>query len=209
MKSRSLLAVEEHGVDDEPRPSGLGGEYPEWDAHTSAMAMWRLEQQHRLKQATPPTSDPRLPLVQNNSTSTQKGLLIELHTHRWANPSTYSVNISGSVRVPSLVSRDPSDVFFFFSCSNCHLVSFPAGRWSRCPAKGQKWWSWRGRWTSRREDVPRAHLHLKARRTHTPFFCIYRPSFKCSSSQRFLFFWFIVFFVGKKIKKAKKKYSII
>lgn len=78
VKSRSLLAVEEHCVGDEPRPSGLGGEYPEWDTHTSAMAMWRLEQQRRLAQA----AEPSPPFVQNNSTDTQKGLLVDLHTHR-------------------------------------------------------------------------------------------------------------------------------
>ncbi|KAF7694171.1 cyclic AMP-responsive element-binding protein 3-like protein 2 [Silurus meridionalis] len=83
VKSRNLLTIEEHGVGDELRLSGLGGQYPEWDTQTNDMAMWRLEQQRRLTQATPPTPEPSPPFAQNNgTTSTQKALLIDLHTHR-------------------------------------------------------------------------------------------------------------------------------
>ncbi|XP_053364911.1 cyclic AMP-responsive element-binding protein 3-like protein 2 isoform X2 [Clarias gariepinus] len=84
VKSRNLLSFEEHGVGDEPRPSGLGGEYPEWDTQSTALMMWRLEQQRRLQQATPQTPEPSPPYVQNNGTNTQKALLIDLHMHRSA-----------------------------------------------------------------------------------------------------------------------------
>ncbi|KAK3518204.1 hypothetical protein QTP70_033899 [Hemibagrus guttatus] len=86
VKSRNLLAVDKFGLGDEPRPSGLGGKYPEWDTQTNDMAMWRLEPQHRLNQAMPQTPEPSPPFAQNNSTdtSTQKALLIDLHTHRSA-----------------------------------------------------------------------------------------------------------------------------
>ncbi|KAK2832560.1 hypothetical protein Q7C36_016022 [Tachysurus vachellii] len=86
VKSRNLLAVDKFGLGDELRPTGLGGKYPEWDTQTNDMAMWRLEPQHRVNQATPPTPEPSPHFSQNDSTnnSTQKALLIDLHTHRSA-----------------------------------------------------------------------------------------------------------------------------
>lgn len=82
VKSRNLLAVDKFGLGDELRPTGLGGKYPEWDTQTNDMAMWRLEP--RVNQATPPTPEPSPHFSQNDSTnnSTQKALLIDLHTHR-------------------------------------------------------------------------------------------------------------------------------
>ncbi|XP_047660119.1 cyclic AMP-responsive element-binding protein 3-like protein 2 isoform X3 [Tachysurus fulvidraco] len=86
VKSRNLLAVDKFGLGDELRPTGLGGKYPEWDTQTNDMAMWRLEPQHRVNQATPPTPEPSPHFSQNDSTnnSTHKALLIDLHTHRSA-----------------------------------------------------------------------------------------------------------------------------
>ncbi|KAF5891523.1 cyclic AMP-responsive element-binding protein 3-like protein 2 [Clarias magur] len=105
VKSRSLLSFEEHGVGDEPRPSGLGGEYPEWDTQSTAMMMWRLEQQRRLQQATPQTPEPSSPFVQNNGTNTQKAVLIDLHTHRSAesqsNEMPNIINLERTVNEPS------------------------------------------------------------------------------------------------------------
>ncbi|XP_053505986.1 cyclic AMP-responsive element-binding protein 3-like protein 2 [Ictalurus furcatus] len=105
VKSRSLLAVEEHGVGDEPRRSGLGGKYPEWDTQTIDMAMWRLEQQRRLKQATPQTPEPSPPFIQNNGTNTQKALLIDLHPHRsvesQSNESPKVIELERTVNEPS------------------------------------------------------------------------------------------------------------
>ncbi|TSP25373.1 Cyclic AMP-responsive element-binding protein 3-like protein 2 [Bagarius yarrelli] len=82
VKSRNLLTIDEHGFGDELHPSGLGGKYPDWETQTNDMAMWRLEQQRRLNQATPQTPEPNPPLAQNNNTNTPKALLNNLHTHR-------------------------------------------------------------------------------------------------------------------------------
>ncbi|XP_060758749.1 cyclic AMP-responsive element-binding protein 3-like protein 2 isoform X2 [Neoarius graeffei] len=105
VKSRSLLAFEEHSVGDEPRLSGLGGEYPEWGTQTNAMVMWRLEQQLRLKQATPQTPKPSPPFVQNNGTNTHKALLIDLHAHRSAesqsNKGPKVIELERTVNEPS------------------------------------------------------------------------------------------------------------
>ncbi|KAL7827738.1 hypothetical protein AOLI_G00308900 [Acnodon oligacanthus] len=105
VKSRTLLAYEDQRGGDELHPSGLGGEYPEWDTQVNVMAAWRLDQQHRPKQAELQAAELHPPFIQNNGTNTQKPLLIDLHAHRsveqQSNESPKVIELERTVNEPS------------------------------------------------------------------------------------------------------------
>ncbi|TRY58905.1 hypothetical protein DNTS_003114 [Danionella cerebrum] len=82
VKSRSLLAVQDQGVLDDPHPIGLGGEYPEWDHQGDVMVSWRLEQKHKQEEAELREAESRPLLLSTNETHAQKSILIDLHSHR-------------------------------------------------------------------------------------------------------------------------------
>uniref|UniRef100_A0AAY4C541 Cyclic AMP-responsive element-binding protein 3-like protein 2 n=1 Tax=Denticeps clupeoides TaxID=299321 RepID=A0AAY4C541_9TELE len=102
VKSRSLLAYEDRGAMDEPHPSGLGGEYPEWDRQMDVMATWRLDQHHRQEQPETRTSEEtHTPFMQNNETQTEKtAVLIDLTPHR-TNESRKVVELERTVNETS------------------------------------------------------------------------------------------------------------
>ncbi|XP_007237834.3 cyclic AMP-responsive element-binding protein 3-like protein 2 isoform X1 [Astyanax mexicanus] len=79
VKSRNLLAYDNHGGLDDVHPSGLGGEYPEWDTKVNIMTTRRLDQKH--KQTEWQVAELQPPFNQNNGTNTEP-LLVDLHTHR-------------------------------------------------------------------------------------------------------------------------------
>lgn len=81
VKSRNLLAYDNHGAVDDLHPSGLGGEYPEQDTKVNSMTARRLDQKHRHKQTEWQAAELQPSRNQNNGTNTQP-LLIDLHTHR-------------------------------------------------------------------------------------------------------------------------------
>ncbi|XP_066523277.1 cyclic AMP-responsive element-binding protein 3-like protein 2 isoform X2 [Hoplias malabaricus] len=81
VKSRNLLAYEEHRGIEELQPSGLGGDYPEWDGQVNVMAVWHLDQQLRHKQAETQATELHPPFIQNNGTNMQKPLVINMNTH--------------------------------------------------------------------------------------------------------------------------------
>ncbi|XP_076861620.1 cyclic AMP-responsive element-binding protein 3-like protein 2 [Brachyhypopomus gauderio] len=104
VKSRSLLEYDELSGVDEARLSGLGGDYPEWDGQANILTAWRPEPQHRPKQAEPQTAETHPTFVPNNGSSIQKGLLIDLHTHRSgdqrANESSKVIELERRVNEP-------------------------------------------------------------------------------------------------------------
>ncbi|XP_072528835.1 cyclic AMP-responsive element-binding protein 3-like protein 2 isoform X3 [Salminus brasiliensis] len=82
VKSRNLLVYDYHGAADDLHPSGLGGEYPEWDSQAHIMTVQHLDQKHRHKPTEWQAAELQPPFKQNNGTNMQKSLLIDLHTHR-------------------------------------------------------------------------------------------------------------------------------
>ncbi|XP_030632237.1 cyclic AMP-responsive element-binding protein 3-like protein 2 isoform X2 [Chanos chanos] len=100
VKSRSLLGFDEHGGVDEPHPSGLGGEYPDWDRHADVMATWRLEQQRRQEEVESHATESRPPFISSNDTQVQKPILIDLHSHR-SNETTKVVELERTVNETS------------------------------------------------------------------------------------------------------------
>ncbi|XP_051977159.1 cyclic AMP-responsive element-binding protein 3-like protein 2 [Xyrauchen texanus] len=101
VKSRNLLAFDEHSGLDDPHLVGLGGE---WDQQVDVMAALRLEQQRKQEQAESHEAEPRPLLMNTNETRVQKSILIDLHSHRsdkWSNETAKVIELERTVNETS------------------------------------------------------------------------------------------------------------